>query len=183
MSSSSSPTWIGVVLDSGGGQGGGRATLRCTKPLGPKIGVADFWQILEVILLWRFISSPSIFWRETSWVGKLIPLSFQRYLEHRKHSPYVVWTSVFMRTTPAIRTRSANKLDFDSPRAWDSMIDWPSPYSWHSCTYHAPSAFWREPSFEAAWEHSWPCKEAANPLSRRSATVTESSNAWTKMVG
>jgi hypothetical protein len=57
VSSSSSPTWIGVVLDSGGG----RATLGCTRSLGLKIDVVDFWQILDDILLRRFPSAPNIF--------------------------------------------------------------------------------------------------------------------------
>jgi hypothetical protein len=41
MSSSFSPNLIGVVLDSGVAKGG-RATLGCTRPLGPKIGIANF---------------------------------------------------------------------------------------------------------------------------------------------
>jgi hypothetical protein len=129
------PNWIGVVLDSRGSQGGGWATLRCTRPLVPKTGVADFLQILDV-MLWLFSSPSSIFWRGTSWVGKLISLAFQRYLECWKRSLYVSWASVFVRPTPAIRTRFANKLDFNSPWAWDSTIDGPWPYSWHPCTHH-----------------------------------------------
>jgi hypothetical protein len=115
----------------------GWATLRCNRPLGPKTCVVDSWQILEVILLWKFPSAPSIFWCGTSWVGKLISLAFQRYLEHQKQSPYVAWVFVFIRPTPAIQTRSTNKLDFDSPWVWDSWLIGPWPYSWCPCTHHS----------------------------------------------
>jgi hypothetical protein len=123
MSSSYYPSWIGAVLDSGGGQGGHRVTLGCIRPSGPKTGVTDFWQIL-VVLVRRFQSSLNIFWCQTSWFGNLISLAFQRYLERPKWSPYEAWTSVFMSPTPAAHARFVNKLDFNSPWAWDSIIDW-----------------------------------------------------------
>src|SRR5581483_10067175 len=108
----------------GGGQGGGRITLECTRPLGPKTSVAAPWQILDVILFRRFPSTPSEFWHETTWVGKLISLSFQRYIERPKRSPYVAWASVLMRPTPAVRTRLEVELDFNSNWAMDLIFTW-----------------------------------------------------------
>jgi hypothetical protein len=80
-------------------EGGGRVNLWCTRPLGAKTGVANFCQILDVILLRRFLSALGIFLRGTSEVGKLISLAFQRYLERKKRSPYVTWASIFVRST------------------------------------------------------------------------------------
>jgi hypothetical protein len=138
ISSSFSPSWIGVILDSGGDQGGGQATLRYIRPSDSKTGIADFYHILVVMFLRWFPSTPGVFWCGTSWVGNLILLVFQRYLERRKRSSYVALAFVFVTPTLAVQTRFMNKLDFKSSWAWKSMIDWPWPHSWCPCTHHSP---------------------------------------------
>jgi hypothetical protein len=51
-----------------------------------------------------FVDSEGI-WTLVSDIGKFILLDFHRYKEHPKWSPFVLWSTILVRSTPGFRIR------------------------------------------------------------------------------
>ena len=76
-----------------------------TRSNGPKDGVAAPWQIQDADLFRRFPLILNVFWCETTWIGFLIKLSFQPYVDHQKRSSYACWVTSLRQTGPVGRGR------------------------------------------------------------------------------
>ena len=97
-----------------------------TRSNGPKDGVAVPWQILDADLFWWFPLVLKVFWRETTWIGFLIKLSFQPYVDHRKWSPNVSWVTSLRQTSLGTRDRLQLQLNWASTMKkmnWTPMLD------------------------------------------------------------
>ena len=57
-----------------------------TWSIGPKDGAAALWQILDADLFRRFPLILEAFLCEITWIGFLIKLAFQPYVDHQKRS-------------------------------------------------------------------------------------------------
>ena len=88
----------------GGGQGGvHHLGQQGTRANSPKDSGAAPWQILDVILFWRFPLTPDEFLHGARSIGKLISLAFLAYVERPKNSTYATWVTVLVCAAPEFR--------------------------------------------------------------------------------
>ena len=88
----------------------------------PKDGVAAPWHILDAVLWPWFLLIPNRFWRETTWIGFLIKLSFQPYMDRRKRSLDTFWVTSLRQTGSGGRGRLEIMLDWASGFCWMSLL-------------------------------------------------------------
>ena len=125
-------------------------------PTDQKKGVGAPWQILDADLFRRFPLILKGFCRETTWIGFLIKLSFQPYVDHRKRSPDASWVTSLKQTDPGGRDRLKIELLWASTSGTrtklasgllldlDTLVGLLSPYTmrqrwsyaWVSCPHH-----------------------------------------------
>ena len=126
-----------------------------TQANGPKDCVAAAWQILDIHLFQRFLSTPNEFRPQTGVIRSSMKLSFHPYKEHPKRTPYVAWASIFVWAAPGLR--DGLKLEFLWASAWETQTEstsgllldlntlddhvglhgilQPWPYPWMSCPH------------------------------------------------
>jgi len=114
-----------------------------TSLMDPKDGVTAPWQILDVHLFWRFLSTLMEFGHETSSIASSAKLSFHAYKQHPYWTLCAAWASFLVRATTELRDGlehdlglhldDSNRISFGPPSRFEN------PYWSLWSLYHSPS--------------------------------------------